>query len=69
MTMEKSGNLSLQVPSLKGDLNEDYGDFVLNMKLYYMSHRADDRVLLGPRIVTNMKGELRNKLSRMPEAE
>ena len=61
MTMEKSGNLSLQVPSFKGGLNEDYGDFVLNMKLYYMSHRADDRVLLGPRIVMNMKGGVEEK--------
>ena len=69
MTMEKSTNLSLQVPSLRGNLAEDSGDFVLNMKIDYMSHRADDRVLLCPRIVMNRKGELKSEPSRLSEAE
>ena len=51
------------IPVFEGRADEDYGEFVMSMCLYHLGHKKEERQLLGPRIVMQMKGELRKKLT------
>ena len=57
------------VQKFGGGLGEDYEDFVMAMQLYYLSHKEEDRVLLGPRIVLGMQGEMRKALAALDAKE